>query len=100
MEHTGDFDENYRLFGSKGRGEPIVEKLLEKVIEEKQTPDNLEIMAKAVAVDWKNTDTNVSRMKFAFSDFEKKMEMMRPEIERFYAKEKRKRSPVSSDGCI
>ena len=96
MERKIEFDENYKLFGSKGRGEVVIEKILDRVIEEKQTPENLEVLAKSVAAEWKNTEANVSRLKLAFSDLEKKIEKMRPEIESYYATEKIKKLAVNS----
>ena len=89
--------DNYKIFGSELRGTEEVENRIKSVIREKETPENLKILATALSAEWKNEDQNVSRLKLSFSKFEEKLEERKAEIFRLYAMEKEKNNRQDDD---
>jgi len=79
---------DYEVFGSKLRGTEEVEKKVKAVIVKKETAENLKTLGKALLVEWKATEENVSNFKLAFSKFEEKLDQNKAEISRCFAKEK------------
>ena len=79
---------DYDLFGSVLRGTEEVETMVKTIIQGKQTPENLSKLAKAVSIEWNQTDNNVLRLKLAFSRFEEKLEKNKHDILAYYAREK------------
>ena len=86
---------DYDIFGSVLRGTEEGEAMVKTVIQEKQTPENLNKLAKAVSIDWNQTDNNVLHLKLAFSRFEEKLEKNKQDIIACYVREKenKKESP-------
>lgn len=79
---------DYEVFRSKLRGTDEVEKLVKAVITKKETVDNLKTLGKALLVEWKSTEEDVSNFKLAFSKFEEKLDQNKAEISRCFAKDK------------
>ena len=82
---------NYEIFGSDLRGTDAVEKEIAAVISEKETPENIKILAKELNKEWNKADENVARLKLSFSKFEEKLELRKAEISRVYALDREKR---------
>lgn len=78
----------YEVFGSKLRGTDEVENIVKTIIQKKQTPANLRKLAKAVSIEWKHTEENVSQLNLSFSKFEEKLEKNKQEISEHLAKQK------------
>ncbi|TDE11327.1 hypothetical protein [Dyadobacter psychrotolerans] len=93
MEKKMKATEDYRLFGSQRRGEAEVEQKIKSVLAEKETVDNISTFSRAVSKEWNCSENNVSRLKLAFADLEKKIEKLKPELARQYAAEKEKMAP-------
>jgi len=87
----GKVSHGYNIFGSVARGIPEVEERAKSILAEKETSENLDLFAKAIGADWKQTESNASALKLAFSDFEKILEKQKPEISKFLTLEREKR---------
>jgi len=85
----------YEIFGSDLRGTDAVEKEIVAVILEKETPENIQKLARELDKVWSKEDENVSRLKLSFSKFEEKLELRKAEISRVYALDKEKRKAPS-----
>jgi hypothetical protein len=87
---------NYSIFGSAARGMAEVEDRAKSILAEKETCENINIFAKAIAADWNTAETNAASLKLAFSDFEKILEKRNPEISQFLTKERENRRAKGS----
>ena len=65
--------EEYKIFGSKLRGDKDIEKRIQELLSSKESAEKLGVLAKNLAVEWKYTEENVSNLTLAFSKFEKKL---------------------------
>jgi len=84
----------YKIFGSDLRGTHDVEKKVTAILVEKETPENIKILARELSEEWRRDNENVARLKLSFSKFEEKLEMRKAEISRIYALDKEKRKEL------
>ncbi|MCE7041653.1 hypothetical protein [Dyadobacter sp. CY312] len=96
----GKVSHGYNIFGSAARGISEVEDRAKSILVEKETAENLDVFARAIGAEWKQTDKNVSSLRLAFSDFEKILEKQKPEISKFLTLEREKRMAAKRSSLL
>lgn len=79
---------DYKIFGSEYSGAGDFEARVNILIQEKETPENLNKLAKVLFKRREIKDENVVKSKLSFSAFEQKLEERKAEIFRIYEVEK------------